>query len=179
MRWLVLCIAFSASTAAADTTYGVGVETVFVDLHAQPAGEIGIASRVTFGRRVQLLGELSLGEMLSDGPLGLAVDARIGARVRAITFEHDAELLFDAGAGLERMWSHDGPTVGRGYGFVGWGTRIRAHTRAYELTLRILASPTLDDPEALRVLCRGTCPPPSDLPPLDLGVAVQGNVVWW
>ena len=179
MRWLVLWILLSASVASADTRYGVGLDVTVIDLHAQSATEFGLASRLLVGGRIKALGELELGQLSSTGEsLGFAANVRIGARVRAITFDRDADLVFDAGVGLERVWPDDGASFARSYGFAGWGTQVRNHRNALELSVRILASPTLENSEALRVICRGLCPPSPDLPPLDLGVAVAGTVLW-
>jgi hypothetical protein len=178
--WILIVLgACFAGTAHADSTYGVGVEVTSLDLHAQRAAEFGMVAKATGGRgRVQGLGELAFGVLSSDGPIGSAADARIGGRFRAVTFEDAVDLSFDAGFGLERDAVSNGPAFLREYGFVGWVTGIRGRTRTLELALRILAAPTLDNPDALRGICRGECAPAADLPPLDLGVAVQGNLVW-
>jgi hypothetical protein len=168
-----------AGTARADSTYGVGVEITALDLHAQPASQFGVAAKVTPGRgALQGLGELALGQLFSHGGIGWAANARLGARVRAVTFEDDVDLFFDAGFGIERDSLRDGPAFAREYGFVGWVTSVRQRTRSLELALRIQGSPTLDNVDALHGICRGECAPSPDLPPLDLGVAVQGSVVW-
>ena len=136
------------------------------------------------GGRWQALGEVGVGELRSRGAwLGLYGRAQLGARFLAATLSttgnYAADFVLDAGGGAEREWLDEAIHVDRAYAFGGWGMQLRMPSRrSFEVTLRVVVSPRLEDPSALRVICRGTCTS-SDEAPADLGIDLLFGLAAW
>ena len=170
MRILVALLALS--TPAEADSHGVALEGQVVDVQGGQVIAFGPAAMATLGAgRVQLLVEGGVGMLGATEPsdrLGFYGTARVGGRLLAASLGParaegmDVQLLLDAGLGGERYWLDGAAGVNRPYVFFGWGTH----------------SPPLDDPAALRVLCRGTCTGPRDAS-VDLAIDFLIGVVAW
>ena len=186
MRILVALLALS--TPAEADSHGVALEGQVVDVQGGQVIAFGPAAMATLGAgRVQLLVEGGVGMLGATEPsdrLGFYGTARVGGRLLAASLGParaegmDVQLLLDAGLGGERYWLDGAAGVNRPYVFFGWGTHLAGAHHAFAFDLRLTASPPLDDPAALRVLCRGTCTGPRDAS-VDLAIDFLIGVVAW
>lgn len=186
MRILVALLAL-ATPALADS-HGVALEGQLFDVHGGQVVAFGPTAIATVGTgRLQLLAEGGLGMLGATHPsdrLGYYGTARVGGRLLVASLGPkyaegmDVQLLLDAGVGGERYWLDRAPGVNRPYVFFGWGTHLAGAHHAVVFDLRLAASPPIDDPTAMRALCRGTCPS-TTAQPVDLSIDFVIGVVAW
>jgi len=186
MRTLLALLALT-SPALADS-HGLTLEGQVVDVRGGQVIGFGPTGVLALGEgRLQLLAEGGLGMLGATQPsdrLGYYGTARVGGRLVAASLGTarsegmDVLLVLDAGVGGERYWLDGAGGVNRPYVFFGWGTHLAGEHHAFVFDLRLAASPPLDDPAALRALCRGVCTGASDQP-VDLSIDFLFGVVAW
>ncbi|HUJ62315.1 MAG TPA: hypothetical protein VLX92_27600 [Kofleriaceae bacterium] len=178
---VALAILCAAPAARAEPEIGAGIEGGVLDLRGATAVAIGGELALAFGHgRLEPLTELSFGTLIAKDPterVGIYGAGRLGVRWRALRIE-GIDLGLDLGLGGERYWIDSASPADRAFGFAGWGTRIRIGKLGFALALRVEVAPKLDDPSALRVICRGTCTAPDDAP-ADLTMVIDGEVFRW
>jgi hypothetical protein len=134
-----------------------------------------------------VLAEAGAGGLLATEPTGAIggfANARLGARLLAVGTERSrdipigVDLVLDAGVGEGVYWLSHAGWVDRPHAFVGWGSVLSGRRHAVHLELRVAVSPHLDDPTALRAICRGTCTGTSDAP-ADITMQFVFGVVSW
>jgi hypothetical protein len=138
------------------------------------------------GSRLQALGEVAFGGLLSEGDwIGRYVQARVGGRFRAATLSSSvdgraaADFVLDAGIAVERDWLDGTSPVLRPSAFAGWTIALRSDGhRAFELVLRLVASPPPSSDAVPRAICRGMCST-LDAPPFDVEIAMLAGVSLW
>ncbi len=192
MRSLVILLALAAPAAADDgptlprRMVGWGIDGQMIDAGGGQAVGFGVDGIATYGHgRVALLLEGGGGGLMSDHPsdaLGAFVTARVGGRVllastsRALPFGMD--LTLDGGVGDGVYWLDGAGLYNRPQVFAGWGTLLRGDAHAFHFELRFAVSPRLDDADAIRAICRGTCTMPSS-EPVDVTMQLVVGVASW
>ncbi len=188
MRACVVAVLLAAATPAVADTYGVMLEGGLSDVRGRQIVGFGPVVQTTVGHgRLQLVAEAGggiLGASHISEKVGIYAGARVGGRVLAASLASapslgvDVQLVLDGGLGLQRYWLDGAGTVDRPYAFLGWGTLIAGRHRALAFALRITAAPEIDDPTALRVLCRGVCPRTDDAH-ADFSIELVFGVTTW